>query len=100
MYQEAIGRKKISLYQLGYIKMVVDISTGCDRITPIVLSMNETMLQGLPLGLSDFRSLRANDEIYVDKTALIYDMAEPSQRKKLFLVRPRRFGKSLLISTC
>lgn len=57
------------------------------------------MLQSLPLGSSDFQSLRANSEIYVDKTALIYEMAEPSQRKKLFLARPRRFGKSLLIST-
>ena len=62
--------------------MAVDISTGYDWITPIVLSMNETMLQGLPLGSSDFRSLRTNNEIYMDKTALIYDMAEPSQRKK------------------
>lgn len=57
------------------------------------------MLKGLPLGSSDFRSLRANNEIYVDKTALIHDMVEPSQRRKLLLVRPRRFGKSLLIST-
>ena len=83
MHKQAIGRKKISLYQLGNIKMSVDISTGCDRITLIVLSMNETMLQGLPLGSSDFRSLRTNNEIYMDKTALIYNMAEPSQRKKL-----------------
>ena len=57
------------------------------------------MFKGLPLGSSDFRSLRANKEIYVDKTALIHDMVEPSQRRKLLLVRPRRFGKSLLIST-
>ena len=57
------------------------------------------MLQGLPLGTSDFRSLRVNNEIYVDKTELIYEMVEPSQRRKLLLARPRRFGKSLLIST-
>ncbi len=35
--------------------------------------------------------------IYVDKTALIYQLA--SLRQKFFLTRPRRFGKSLLVST-
>ncbi len=51
----------------------------------------------LPLGTSDFTALRLSDEIYVDKTAMVYDLA--SVRGKYFLARPRRFGKSLLIST-
>ena len=55
------------------------------------------MLQNLPLGSSDFSTLRANNEIYVDKTLLVYQLAR--QRGKIFLARPRRFGKSLLIST-
>ena len=55
------------------------------------------MLLNLPLGSSDFRTLRANNEIYVDKTALIHQLAQ--SRGKIFLARPRRFGKSLLIST-
>ena len=55
------------------------------------------MIQNLPLGTSDFSALRQFDEIYVDKTELIYDLA--SQKSKYFFVRPRRFGKSLLIST-
>ena len=95
MYKQAIGRKKISLYQLENIKMAVDISTGCDRITPIVLSMNETMLQGLPLGLSDFRSLRANNEIYVDKEELIFRSIQPDlkifQQGRLVSVNRYRF---------
>lgn len=55
------------------------------------------MLQALPLGTSDFSSLRNNGEIYVDKTDLIYRLAQ--NRGKIFLARPRRFGKSLLVST-
>ena len=51
----------------------------------------------LPLGRSTFSALRAKNEIYVDKTDLIYRLA--CHDSKIFLVRPRRFGKSLLVST-
>ena len=59
--------------------------------------MNNCDLKPLPLGTSDFAALRSDGQIYVDKTALIYEIA--SKRQKFFLSRPRRFGKSLLIST-
>ena len=55
------------------------------------------MFKALPLGTSNFTALRLNNEIYVDKTDLIFQLA--LQRGKIFLARPRRFGKSLLIST-
>lgn len=55
------------------------------------------MLQSLPLGTSDFSSLRINEEIYIDKTDLIFQLAQ--HRGKIFLARPRGFGKSLLVST-
>lgn len=55
------------------------------------------MLQPLSLGRSTFSALRARNEIYVDKTALIYRLAR--FHSKIFFIRPRRFGKSLLIST-
>ncbi|WP_308513822.1 AAA family ATPase [uncultured Turicimonas sp.] len=57
--------------------------------------MNE--LKPLPLGNSSFPRIRVTDQIYVDKTRLIFDLA--SKAEKFFLARPRRFGKSLLIST-
>ncbi len=53
--------------------------------------------QNLPLGSSSFEALRSSKEIYVDKTDLIFQLA--SSRGKIFLARPRRFGKSLLVST-
>ena len=55
------------------------------------------MLQNLPLGRSTFSALRAKNEIYVDKTSLVYELARSDS--KIFLARPRRFGKSLLTST-
>ena len=54
-------------------------------------------LNPLPTGRSTFRALRKDGSIYVDKTELICELA--SKREKFFLARPRRFGKTLLIST-
>ena len=51
----------------------------------------------LPIGIQDFEDLRRRDCLYVDKTALIYKLA--TEGKPYFLSRPRRFGKSLLLST-
>ena len=50
-----------------------------------------------PIGIQDFEELRKNGCVYVDKTDLIYRLVE--EGKYYFLSRPRRFGKSLLIST-
>ena len=50
-----------------------------------------------PIGVQDFESLRKDGYLYVDKTHLVYDIV--SKGRYYFLSRPRRFGKSLLIST-
>ena len=50
-----------------------------------------------PIGIQDFRELRIGNYLYVDKTKQIYDLIEHG--KYFFLSRPRRFGKSLLLST-
>ncbi|MDR3308363.1 MAG: ATP-binding protein [Tannerella sp.] len=50
-----------------------------------------------PLGIQDFESLRTDQCLYVDKTAYIYRLV--NQGKPYFLGRPRRFGKSLFLST-
>lgn len=54
-------------------------------------------LAPLPLGSVSFATLRAAGEIYVDKTDRVAQLA--SVRRKLFMARPRRFGKSLLLTT-
>ncbi|MDD3152778.1 MAG: AAA family ATPase, partial [Bacteroidales bacterium] len=50
-----------------------------------------------PVGIQNFESLLRDDYVYVDKTALIYRLANTG--RYYFLSRPRRFGKSLLLST-
>lgn len=51
----------------------------------------------LPIGIQSFEKLRSEDFLYVDKTALVYQLAKAGN--PCFLSRPRRFGKSLLLST-
>jgi hypothetical protein len=53
-------------------------------------------MQKLPIGIQDFQELRQGNYLYIDKTESIYQLM---QGKYYFLSRPRRFGKSLLIST-
>jgi len=50
-----------------------------------------------PLGVQSFENIRTDGFLYIDKTALVYQIA--TSGKYYFLSRPRRFGKSLLIST-
>ena len=50
-----------------------------------------------PVGIQNFESLRKDGFFYVDKTALMYRLVTTG--RYYFLSRPRRFGKSLLIST-
>ncbi|GHV47514.1 ATPase AAA [Bacteroidia bacterium] len=53
-------------------------------------------MKNLPIGIQSFEKLRSEDFLYVDKTKEIYQLTSSNI---VFLSRPRRFGKSLLIST-
>lgn len=50
-----------------------------------------------PIGIQTFRQIREDGYVYVDKTDLVYSLVH--EGKTYFLSRPRRFGKSLLVST-
>ena len=54
--------------------------------------------RGYGIGLQVFKDFIEREAIYVDKTAYVYKMAH-TKGKNFFLSRPRRFGKSLLVST-
>ena len=56
--------------------------------------MNQTIY---PIGIQNFEKIRKDGYLYIDKTALIYQLAKTGSY--YFLSRPRRFGKSLLLST-
>lgn len=59
--------------------------------------MDSKMIKRLPVGIQSFEKLREQDCLYIDKTAYIHEMIHLSNY--IFLSRPRRFGKSLLVST-
>ena len=50
-----------------------------------------------PIGIQSFEQIIEDGYVYLDKTALVYDLV--TNGKIYFLSRPRRFGKSLLVST-
>ena len=52
--------------------------------------------QRYPIGIQTFSEIITGNYLYIDKTELVYKM---TRRKYVFLSRPRRFGKSLLVST-
>ncbi len=54
------------------------------------------MAMRYPIGVQSFEDIIHGKFVYVDKTALVYQLA---QERVVFLSRPRRFGKSLLVST-
>ncbi len=55
-------------------------------------------MKRLPVGIQTFRDIVQNDYLYVDKTDKIFDLVN-NPKGVYFFSRPRRFGKSLLIST-
>lgn len=59
--------------------------------------MTDNNLKNLPLGTSDFAALRLANEIYVDKTDLVYELA--SKRRKYFLARPTSTSTVFLLPT-
>jgi hypothetical protein len=54
-------------------------------------------MKKLPITISEFARLIRQNCVYVDKTRYLYKMA--TEGMFYFLSRPRRFGKSLLVST-
>src|SRR5438477_4841667 len=59
--------------------------------------MTASVFKPLPIGIQTFEHIIENKYLYVDKTEIIYTLIRGTPR--FFLSRPRRFGKSLLIST-
>lgn len=84
------GSSKVSSFQLASSVLITNavLSACLQKIS----NMKE-----LPIGLQDFRYIRSNNCIYIDKTEHIYKLLA-AKKIFLFLSRPRRFGKSLLLS--
>ena len=69
----------------------------CICIKYNTIGMEHKQLKRLPVGIQTFSNIIDGDMLYIDKTEYIWNMVHLS--KYIFLSRPRRFGKSLLVST-
>lgn len=76
------------------------VSSGQSRSTrySLAVAKEEPAVRKYPDGIQTFEKIVSEGYVYVDKTALVYKLANSSSAY-VFLSRPRRFGKSLLIST-
>ena len=63
----------------------------------MAIRLEMKVMQELPIGIQSFERLRENNYLYVDKTERLLDLISHGER--YFLSRPRRFGKSLTLST-
>ena len=52
----------------------------------------------IPIGVEDFASIRIDNNYYVDKTQMIYDLVHDTKNAVTLFTRPRRFGKTLMMS--
>ena len=55
-------------------------------------------MQNIPIGISNFETIRTNDYYYIDKTEMIYELLNGNQNAVTLITRPRRFGKTLAMS--
>ncbi len=70
------------------------------RVNDEERDMAKKTIRQLTTGTFDFPDLIQDEECkYVDKTDLLYELASPKKDAQFFISRPRRFGKSLMLST-
>ncbi|MBR3663921.1 MAG: AAA family ATPase [Desulfovibrio sp.] len=74
-----------------------DKNRGKTMVGRAQLSQGQQGLPSLPIGEASFANLRSDKRLYVDKTGLLEQLL--ADGRYFFLARPRRFGKSLTIST-
>jgi hypothetical protein len=65
----------------------------------VINSYKQRFMKYLPTDVSTFSTMITGNYVYVDKTEHIYNLVKPGASRYYFLSRPRRFGKTLLIST-
>lgn len=99
--KQQIYKEKDDIYQIYPVFKVFIHHYFEIMITLMCITAKEPnmydLMRKLPIGIQTFEDIRRKNYLYVDKTALVWRMA--NMGKPYFLSRPRRFGKSLLLST-
>ena len=90
------------LIRIRWLKKSLDaawahILFGGQEVSKNLLSLQKSKIMKYPIGIQTFERIRNDGFVYVDKTDLVYKLV--TEGRIYFLSRPRRFGKSLLIST-
>lgn len=80
--------KKLRIFAVALCKI-----SSCNIIKRRIMARKR-----YPIGIQTFDKIRTEDRLYIDKTEYVYRMTH-SDSNYIFLGRPRRFGKSLLVST-
>ena len=73
------------------------VSLGTKSVKDMEMTNRNGGLKRLPVGIQTFEKIIDGDYLYIDKTKYMWEMVHLSNY--VFLSRPRRFGKSLLVST-
>ena len=90
-FQETVfSRYLLTKKYIGHI-----IITDNSPKTCYIINMNKPRY--LPIGIQTFEKIRVDNAVYVDKTSFVDSLVRSG--KPYFLIRPRRFGKSLFLST-
>lgn len=75
-----------------YVKIRISVKTGI-----FFYYFKEHIMRRLPISIQSFESIRKGNYVYADKTEYVWKLQQSG--KMYFLSRPRRFGKSLFLST-
>ena len=87
-----IGKTVVYLQKISFTS--AKTARGNKKQKPMV----ETNNRRLPVGIQSFEEIRKEGFLYVDKTDIIWQLANEG-KKYNYLSRPRRFGKSVLVHT-
>ena len=78
--------------------MLFFINFACLNRYKVIRTEDMDQTMAYPIGIQDFKTIREENYVYIDKTRYIAELIR-SKSRYCFLARPRRFGKSLFLST-
>lgn len=82
---------------LRFFRVIISQKLASDTV-PAIYRLRKVIRYNIPIGISEFEKIRKNDYYYVDKTELIQALVKTEPAEIKLFTRPRRFGKTLVMS--